>query len=354
MNSGNGTRNGAAATPRSPGDVWSSAGQDGRVPTVRDASGPPPRRRRPRRRGPRITAVAMLAGLLVATIVLGLATLIPPSWSGRVGLLALPIESTGSTLLNQSGVSTSYGEVVNLAMPSISDLVTSPSLLEAVAVKVPGSPSADDLASRVGVELLAGSGVARVSVTADSPELAGRLAAAVGQQVIAADLLAPAGRLRALDPQATVTQVSPDRTLAIGLALILGLVGAMAAALAMRPFRLRVPAGRAAVEALTSAGRAPVPVFAVDDAALLDRVGVLVRAADRPVRVLAAGPGVDDAVRGLRSDLVGSGVAPRARNRPVAPSVLVVADRSALRGDDVRAALAALPVAEPVLAVVVV
>ncbi|WP_130292010.1 hypothetical protein [Pseudonocardia sediminis] len=311
-------------------------------------------RRRPRRRWPRITAVAVVAGIVVAALVLGVTALLTPSYSGRVGLLALPTESSGSALLNQSGVSTSYGEVVNLAMPSISDLVTSPSLLEAVSSQVPGAPSADDLGSRIGVELLAGSGVARVSVTAENPELAGRLAEVVAAQVIRADLLAPAGTLRTLDAQAAVTQVSPDWSLATGLALIAGLVAALAAALAMRPFRARVPAGRAALEAVTAAGRAPVSVFDVDDPALLDRVGVLVRAADRPLRVLAAGPGVDDAVRGLRSDLAATGSVPRTGEKAVAPSVLIVVDRDAVRGDDVRGALTALPSAEPVLAVVLV
>ncbi|MBW0101572.1 hypothetical protein [Pseudonocardia sp. KRD291] len=335
-------------------------------PSAPPARGTPPpgpadtASRRPRRRWPRITAVAVVSGIVVAALVLGVTALLTPSFSGRAGLLALPTESSGSTLLNRSGVSTGYGEVVGLAMPSISDLVTSPTLLDAVAAQVPGSPPPDELGSRIGVELLAGSGVARISATADSPELAGRLAEAVAQQVIRADLLAPAGTLRTLDARASVTQVSPDWTLATGLALIAGLVAALAAALAMRPFRARVPAGRAALEAVTSTGRGPVAVFDVDDPALLDRVGVLVRAADRPLRVIAAGPGVDGAVRGLCSDLAESGAAPRAGNGSrdgdgaVAPSVLVVVDRAAVRGDDVRGAIDALPPSEPVLAVVLV
>lgn len=329
--------------------------QDGSVPREPapprplDGSGAPTRRRR--RRWPRITAVAVLVGVLAAAVVVGVSALLPASWEGRVGLLALPTESSGSALLNQSGVSTGYGEVVNLAMPSIADVVTSPSLLDAVVREVPGAPPADELGSRISVELLAGSGVARVSVTADDPQLAGRLAEAVGRQVIEADLLAPAGRLRELDPRATVLETSPDTGFATGVALIVGLVAAGVAVLVMRPFRARPGgSGRAALEAVTLAGRGRATLFDADDPAFVERARVLVRAADRPVRVVGASPGVADSVLALQSDLAtgaraGSGTT---------PSVLVVVDRTDGRREDVDDALGALPAEATVLAVVVV
>lgn len=306
--------------------------------------------RRRRRRWPRITAVAVLVGVVVAGAVAGVFALLPPSWDGRIGLLALPSEDSGSALLNQSGVSTSYGEVVNLAMPSIADVVTSPTLLDAVAAAVPGSPPADELGSRISVELLGGSGVARVSVTADDPQLAGALAEAVGRQVIEADLLAPAGTLRTLDPKPTVLQTSPDLGLGAGLALIAGLVAAGVAVLVMRPFRARPGAGRAALEAVTLAGRGPATLLDADDPALVERARVLVRAADRPVRVVGASPGVADSVLALQSDLASGARTPAAGE----PSVLVVVDRSEGRREDVDDALGALPPGAPVLAIVVV
>ncbi len=305
---------------------------------------------RRRRRWPKITAVAVAVGVLAAAIVVGVAALLPASWEGRVGLLALPTERTGSALLNQSGVSTSYGEVVNLAMPSIADIVTSPSLLDAVVAEVPGSPPADELGSRISVELLSGSGVARVSVAADDPALAGRLAEAVGQQVIKADLLAPAGQLRELDRQATVLQTSPDMGFATGLALIAGLVAAGATVLVMRPFRSRPGVGRAALEAVTMAGRGPATLLDADDPALVERARVLVRAADRPVRVVGASPGVADSVLALQSDLADGS----RTDNGATPSVLVVVDRADGRREDVDDALGALPADAAVLAVVVV
>lgn len=328
------------------------ARQDGSVSREPAPPRPPEGRGEPRRRRrwPRITAIAIVVGVLAAAVVVGVAALLPPSWEGRVGLLALPTENSGSALLNQSGVSTSYGEVVNLAMPSIADVVTSPSLLDAVVAAVPGSPPADELASRISVELLAGSGVARVSVSADDPQVAGRLAEAIGQQVVKADLLAPAGQLRPLDPQATVLQTSPNMGFAAGLALIAGLVAAGVTVLVMRPFRARPGAGRAALEAVTLAGRGPATLLDADDPALVERARVLVRAADRPVRVVGASPGVADSVLALQSDLANG-------SRPdsgATPSVLVVVDRSDGRREDIDDALGALPAGAPVLAVVVV
>ncbi|TCK20893.1 hypothetical protein [Pseudonocardia endophytica] len=330
------------------------ARQDGSVPREsvppRAVDGLAARTHRPRRRWPRITAVAVVVGILAAAVVIGVSALLPPSYTGRVGLLALPTENSGSALLNQSGVSTSYGEVVSLAMPSISDVVASPTLLDAVSRAVPGSPSADDLASGVSVELLSGSGVARVSVAAADPAVAGKLAEAVGNEVIRANLLAPAGELRLLDPRATVLQTSPDMGLATGIALIAGLVAAGAAVLVMRPFRARPGAGHAALEAVTLAGRGPATLLDGDDPALVERARVLVRAADRPVRVVGASPGVADSVLALQSDLA---TGPRTES-DATPSVLVVVDRADARREDVDDALGALPEGAAVLAVVVV
>ena len=98
------------------------------------------------------------------------------------------------------------------------------------------------------------------------------------------------------------------------------------------------------------AGRGPATLLDADDPALVERARVLVRAADRPVRVVGASPGVADSVLALQSDLANG-------SRPdpgSTPSVLVVVDRADGRREDVDDALGALPADATVLAVVVV
>lgn len=312
----------------------------------------------PARRGAYRTAVAaVLVGVLVTALVAGVFALLPPRYDGRVGLLALPVGSSGSALLNTSGVSTSYGEVVTLAMPSIADLATSPTLLAAVAAEVPGSPTPDDLSSMIGVELLAGSGVARVSVHADSAELAGRLAEAVSARIADADLLAPAGELRVLDPSATVEQTAPDTALGLGLGLIAGLVAGLVTALVLR-LRARTRrggTGRAVLASLAAAGHGVVPMLDGRDPALTDRALVLARAAGGPVRVVAGASAVSDVVLALRSDLAREPVRTGAGARD--ESLLLVVDRSTGADEATRevldAAVRALPSGARVLAVVV-
>jgi capsular polysaccharide biosynthesis protein len=318
--------------------------------------GPPPARTGPaagpRRPGLRVAAVAVLVGLLVTALVAGVFALLPGRWEGRVGLLALPSGSTGSALISESGVSTSYGEVVTLAMPSIADLVTSPSTLDAVAAAVPGSPPPDELADDVSVELLAGSGVARVSVRAGSPELAARLAEAFAGRVAAADLLAPAGTLRVLDRQATLLEKGPDLTLGVGLGLIAGtLAGLGTAAVLVRRVRARRgDARRSVLSTLVAAGHGIVPVLSARDADAGERLLVLARAAGGPVRVAAGSPGVADAVLALQSDLArepGTGA-----GGGTDESLVLVVDRAA-DGADLDAAVRALRPGTRVLAAVV-
>ncbi|MCO5595385.1 hypothetical protein L7F22_049427 [Adiantum nelumboides] len=226
-------------------------------------------------------------------------------------------------------------------MPSIADLVTSPSTLDAVAAAVPGSPPPDELADDVSVELLAGSGVARVSVRAGSPELAARLAEAFAGRVAAADLLAPAGTLRVLDRQATLLEKGPDLTLGVGLGLIAGtLAGLGTAAVLVRRVRARRgDARRSVLSTLVAAGHGIVPVLSARDADAGERLLVLARAAGGPVRVAAGSPGVADAVLALQSDLArepGTGA-----GGGTDESLVLVVDRAA-DGADLDAAVRAL------------
>ncbi|OLL97093.1 hypothetical protein Ae406Ps2_5197 [Pseudonocardia sp. Ae406_Ps2] len=306
----------------------------------------------PRRPGLRVAAVAVLVGLLVAALVAGVFAVLPGRWEGRVGLLALPSGSTGSALISESGVSTSYGEVVTLAMPSIADLVTSPSTLDAVAAAVPGSPAPTELADDVSVELLAGSGVARVSVSAGSPELAARLAEAFAGRVAAADLLAPAGTLRVLDRQATLLEKGPDLTLGVGLGLIAGTLAGLGTAVVLVG-RMRARRGdvrRSVLSTLVAAGHGIVPVLSARDPDAGERLLVLARAAGGPVQVAAGSPGVADAVLALQADLARE-PGGRAGGRADESLVLVV-DRAA-DGADLDAVVRSLRPGTRVLAAVV-
>lgn len=309
----------------------------------------------PRRRWLKVGALGALAGIVVAgLVVLGTAAQ-PERYEGRIGLLALPVLADPTS----TSISVSYGEVVSLALPSLTELATTPSVLTATALSVPGSPTTDELAGDVGVELLPGSGVARLTVRAATPELAAQLAEALAATVIRADVLAPAATLQVLDDQATVSQVSPDLQLGAGLALLAGLVAAAAMVALLRPFRPRVGAGDAVLDALARSGRAPVAVLDGADPVLATRILVLQRAADRPLRVLGTGPGLDRRIRSLEAELAqnaaflggGDGGANGHGDRS---GVVAVVDRRRTRAGDVTSAVGSLPEHAVLLAVVLV
>ncbi|WP_410636399.1 hypothetical protein [Amycolatopsis sp. cmx-4-83] len=220
-------------------------------------------------------AVALLAGAIV--LVAGLTR--GAEYQGRVSLLAGPVATPEAA--------PQYGEVVSLALPALVELARSPSVLQAAAPVSGYGPG--ELGEHVSVELVPASGLARLSVRAPSAGQAGAAAAALGQAVIKADLLAPAGKLRTLDPRPEVIAVAPDATLVTGLAL----VAAVAAGLATAAVRRLSPAGgpRSLRRALAAAGiRRPVAVLPEGDPATADRLAVLCRAAGRPVRVLPVSP----------------------------------------------------------------
>ncbi|OXM60864.1 hypothetical protein [Amycolatopsis vastitatis] len=231
-------------------------------------------------------AVALLVGALV--LLVGLTR--GAEYQGRVSLLATPAAADGAP----------YGEVVSLALPALVELARSPSVLRAAAPVSGYSP--DELAGHVSVELVPASGLARLSVRAASAEQAGATATALGKAMIDANLLAPAAKLRTLDPRPDVVTVAPDAPLVLGLAL----VGAVAAGLATAALRRMAPgAGPGPVRrALAAAGvRRPVAVLRADDPAVADRLAVLCRAAGRPVRVLPVTPDLDETAAKLAAGL---------------------------------------------------
>jgi hypothetical protein len=231
-------------------------------------------------------AVAVLVGALV--LIIGLTR--GAEYQGRVSLLATPAGPDGAP----------YGEVVSLALPALVELARSPSVLQAAAPVSGYSP--DELAGHVSVELVPASGLARLSVRAASAEQAGATATALGKAMIDADLLAPAGKLRTLDPRPEVVAVAPDTPLVTGLAL----VGAVAAGLATAAVGRLTPGGGPGPvrRALAAAGiHRPVAVLREDDPATADRLAVLCRAAGRPVRVLPATPELAETAAKLAAGL---------------------------------------------------
>lgn len=234
---------------------------------------------------------SVAAALLVGALVLLVGLTRGAEYQGRVSLLATPAAADGAP----------YGEVVSLALPALVELARSPSVLQAAA-PVSGY-SADELAGHVSVELVPASGLARLSVRAASAEQAGATATALAKAMIGADLLAPAAKLRTLDPRPEVVAVAPDAPLVAGLAL----VGAVAAGLATAALRRLTPGGGGpgpVRRALAAAGiHRPVAVLREDDPAAADRLAVLCRAAGRPVRVLPVVPELAETAAKLAAGL---------------------------------------------------
>jgi hypothetical protein len=244
------------------------------------------------RRVPRTAALSVAVAVLAGALVLIIGLTRDAGYQGRVSLLAGPAAADGAA--------PQYGEVVSLALPALVELARSPSVLRAAA-PASGYP-ADELGEHVSVELVPASGLARLSVVASSAEQAGATATALGRAMIDADLLAPVGKLRTLDPRPEVIAVTPDAPLTTGLAL----VAAVAAGLATAAVRRVSPAGGTGSlrRALAAAGRhRPVAVLREDDPATADRLAVLCRAAGRPVRVLPVRPDLVETAAKLAAGL---------------------------------------------------
>ncbi|SDM14499.1 hypothetical protein SAMN04488074_11760 [Lentzea albidocapillata subsp. violacea] len=272
----------------------------------------------------------VLAAVLVGAAVLLAVALRDGVTEGRLTLLATP----------SAPDSTQFGEVTSLAAPAVVQLVRSPSVLDAAAGAAGTTP--DRLADAIAVELVPASGVARISVRADSAEHAASAVTAVAQAVIAADLLAPAARFRLVDPRPETTQVTPDWRLATGLALVAAVIAGVAV-VAVR--RLRANAVGAA---LSTAGiRHPVVVAADDDPDLTERLTALCVAAARPVRVLSVSPAL-----AARAEELARALPDKASEPADGTAVIAVASNDRARRNDLATALAVLPASSVLVAVV--
>lgn len=295
-----------------------------------------------------LAGVAALAGLATTAAVLLAVALGPVTEQAGVTLVARPdVGATVSLDPARPVVSTSYGEVVSLALPALPEIVTGPSLLGRAAAAVPGGPDPEQLRRAVSVELVAASGLARISVRDPDPARAEALAEAVADQVVAADVLDPAGRLVPVDTRAAVTPVATSTTLAAALALLSGVVVAVVTGAALLPRRRATPQS-GLLRAVAAAGRGPVAVLDAADPVLVDRIRLL--AGPDRTRVVPAGPGLETDARRITEALA-------LRDGPVAGparpgAVVALADPRRTRTEDLTGVLTAVPERERVLAVV--
>jgi glycosyltransferase involved in cell wall biosynthesis/capsular polysaccharide biosynthesis protein len=297
----------------------------------------------------RRSATALLtaaAVLLVGGATYGAVAAGDPQYQGRIGLVAAPVQGGGGA------VGAQFGEVVQLGMPAVAELVRTPTVLDAAAAAVPGTDT-DELADAISVEYVPETGVARLAVRADTAEHADVLALAVARGVVSADLLAPVARLRTLDDRADVSRISPDGALAAGLALVAAVVAALGVLSVRHLVRPSAVRRLQITDALTLAGASrPVTVLDSTDPDLVARLSVLQDASARPLRVIGAGPGSADRVQALTGALREGGAVLQVNGNADRAAVVAVLDRTRTGDEDVAAAVGALPDASTLVAVV--
>lgn len=280
-------------------------------------------------KAPRAVVEGVLAAVLVGAAVLLAVATRDGVTEGRLTLLATPVAAD----------SAQFGEVTSLAAPAVVQLVRSPSVLDAAAGAAGTTP--ERLADAIAVELVPASGVARISVRADSADHASAAVTAVARAVVEADLLAPAARFRLVDPRPETTQVSPDWRLATGLALVAAVIAGVAV-VALRRLRGDVRTSLAAA----GIGH-PVVVAADDDPDLTERLAALCVAAARPVRVLPVSPSLVE-----RAEALARALPDKASEPADGTAVIAVASGDRARRGDLATALAVLPASSVLVAVV--
>lgn len=277
-------------------------------------------------------AVALLAGAAVLAAV----ELRGEQHESRLSVLAGPVPGERGT--------GQYGEVVAMGVPALAELARTPSVLGAAAAA--SGTTVEELAGRVGVELVPASGLARLSVRAPSAAQAEQAVTALTSAMMSIDLLAPDGELRLLDSTPETRRVAPDHALAAGLALAAAALAGVATAAARHLRRTRP--GDAVRAALASAGvRHPVAVVREDDPALAERLALLCEAAARPARVLAVVPELAD-----RAESLAEGLPDKTGEPAEGSAVIAVVRGAAARQDELGVVVGALRPDAAVVAVV--
>ncbi len=282
-------------------------------------------------------ALSVAIALAVAVAVVVAAELADDEYESRVGVLAVP--AVGDPDQPPPG---GFGEVVALSLPALVEVARTPTVLRAAADEL--GTTTDDLARRVSVELVPASGLARLSVRADTADRAAQAATRIARTVVDADLFAPVARLRLLDRPET-TQVAPDRPLAYGLALIAGVLAGLAA---HAVGHLRRTRPRDLVRAALTAGgvRHPVTVLPDDDPDLAQRLALLCEASARPARVVAVVPGLTERAEELAAEL------PDKTGEPADGDAVIALVPGGGTQDELATVVGALPATAAVVAVV--
>jgi capsular polysaccharide biosynthesis protein len=170
----------------------------------------------------RAIAVGLAVAVAVGAVLYLYAASQPAMYQARFSLLATPSSDHGR---NQD-----FSPMVSFVLPGLTQLARSPSVLEHLAARLKGAPDIDQLASQITVEIIPDSGFGRITVEAESPVRASRLAHALSHQIHELDLLAPVGTFRTFDSRAPVAeQTSPDLVLATGFALAAGTIAGLIA-----------------------------------------------------------------------------------------------------------------------------
>ena len=291
----------------------------------------------------RRTLAAVATAILVFAAVASALLLRPEAYDARIGLLAVP--RTAPAAAERAD----FGVVVANSLPALVEVAHSTSAASSAAARVPGAP--DDpgtITKGVTVELVPASGLARLTVRAEDPEVAAGLASALADELVQANLLSPTAALRVLDPMPTVQQASPDVPMAVGLALAAAVVAAAAtlgAATLWWPHptrRLRRLLGEAGVGHSVALIR--------DDGAAegLAELRLVRETAGRPLRLVASEPPLNVAVARL-SDALDLDPARFTDARRVAVGLVT---HPAATLETLRAAIGALPDPHEVVAVI--
>jgi capsular polysaccharide biosynthesis protein len=220
---------------------------------------------------------AFIAFLIVSGVVIGYVSTRPPTYQARIAIIASPVDVKSSNA--------DFSAVVSLTMAGVGETARSASVLAKAVSGVPNAPSPDVLADRVTVELVPGSGVARVSVTADSASQTSVLTRAVGAGIVNADLLRPVGIFRLVDTRAPQAyKIAPDLTLALGFGMTAGLLAAVLAGAAMLIFRPRVSTRN---QTLSAIGDPLIPVIELNSEAEIKDMAALLGASSKLLLVPA-------------------------------------------------------------------
>ena len=164
---------------------------------------------------------AVAAGLVVMAMVVGVLLSKPPSYMARISLQATPNKA-------DSAFTNDFAGVVAMTMQALPELAVSDGTLKAVRDKVPGAPDAATLRGAITVELVPGSGVARVAVVTGNQSTTLAVLTVVLDQITKADLLAPVASFRPIGSgNASAQLVEGDPNLAVGLGLVAAIVVAL-------------------------------------------------------------------------------------------------------------------------------